>query len=279
MNTPHTDIQIHRDHCRWTDERALWRDDVRAWRQELEEAQSGLQHLTTVLEQHEHDLMVHEAAIAQYDQRDLRREHALADYERERNETKGTVLAHSHAAEIEQQARQRERHEQFKAFQHRLLSKLRSLLRTALMVVTVFSGMFITSRVEAQAQRADPRVYTFSPVQPYAYPAYGYAGGYPYDPYLDLWPYLSPRPGYDGLYRYYVPNDYPAGGYAWRDYFAPYRNPSASYGRPTYQPAYPYYGGYSTYVPYQDRRFSSGRAFPYTMPPMYQPRGGGVFDR
>jgi hypothetical protein len=107
----------------------------------------------------------------------------------------------------------------------------------------------------------------------------------PIDHDLDyLWPYRNPATGYRGADPYYyAPNGYPARGYAGRDYLAPYRNPARGYGRPTYPgvrrgPAYPYYGGYSPYVPYQDRG-GAGRAFRYSAPPTYQPRLGGTFDR
>ncbi|HWB08598.1 MAG TPA: hypothetical protein VG826_05215 [Pirellulales bacterium] len=126
-----SDIKIHRDHCRWSDERTLWHDDVRMWEQEIEELRGKLQRIEIALGRQKHELQVHAAAVRLYGERDARREHELACCEREGNEEKEMMLAQVHDTEISQQNRQRERHNELKASQRRLMSELRSLVQIA----------------------------------------------------------------------------------------------------------------------------------------------------
>ncbi|HVA48767.1 MAG TPA: hypothetical protein VNH11_20545 [Pirellulales bacterium] len=130
MNT-YKDSEIHCDHCQWTSERALWHDDVRVWEQEIDEMGAKLRRVEAVLIQHRHDLQVHAAALRLYDDRDARREHALAQYEKEGNDEKGMVLEHAHESEVSQQARQRERHHELKAAQRRLMANLLAMAKIA----------------------------------------------------------------------------------------------------------------------------------------------------
>lgn len=169
-------------------------------------------------------------------------------------------------------------------------------MRIAILTTMAFSLLFVPTCIDAQTPRAGSmRVYTFDTgPRAYGYPAFGYGDAYPElapyrdqaavgagdSPYLDyLWPYRNPE-GNRGAYGSNSRYGYPAGGYAWRDYLAPYRNSPRGYGRPTYPgvwTAYPY--GSSPYLPYQGRRSNSGRVFPYSAAPTYQPRLGGMFDR
>ena len=127
----YSDTQLHRDHVQWTNERALWHDDVRIWEREVEQLEANLRHITAVLAQQKHDLQVHAAAISIYQQRDGRREHALVQCERNGSEECEMLLVHAHEGEIREHERQRERHEEIKASQRRLMADLRALTAAA----------------------------------------------------------------------------------------------------------------------------------------------------
>lgn len=127
----YTDYQLHDDHRLWTGERALWHDDVRIWQKEIDGLRAKLKQIDAALEQQEHDLQVHAAALTLYEGRDAQREHSLVQYEQDCNEERRMVLSHVHEAEVSQHGRQRERHEELKASQRRLLGQLRSLARLA----------------------------------------------------------------------------------------------------------------------------------------------------
>lgn len=125
------DTQLHRDHIEWSKDRALWHDDVRIWEHEIEQLEAKLRRITAVLVQQKHDLQVHAASISIYQQRDGRREHALVQYERDGSEERGKLLEHAHEGEIREHERQRERHEEIKAIQRRLMTELHALNATA----------------------------------------------------------------------------------------------------------------------------------------------------
>ena len=127
----YSDTQLHRDHHQWTEERASWHDDVRVWEEEIDELLAKLKRVEAALAQQRHHLQVHAAAIRAYQERDGRREHLLVECLRGGDEERGMVLAHAHAGEIGQQQRQRERHEEIKASQRRLIAELRALLSAA----------------------------------------------------------------------------------------------------------------------------------------------------
>lgn len=127
----YSDTELHRDHCEWAQERAMWHDDVRVWQEEVEEVGGKLKRIEAALAQQKHDLQVHAAAVRMYGERDGRREHLLAEYERDGNEERGMLLGYAHEGEIQQQERQRERHEEIKATQRRLMADLRALLAAA----------------------------------------------------------------------------------------------------------------------------------------------------
>ena len=127
----YSDTQLHQDHCQWTEERALWRDEIRMWEQEVEELEAKLTRLQATLAHQKHELQVHAASIRIYAERDGRREQLLADYERNRNEERGMVLAQAHEGEIHQHQRQAMRHEEIKAHQRQLMTKLRALTTIA----------------------------------------------------------------------------------------------------------------------------------------------------
>lgn len=123
----YSDTQLHRDHCRWTEERAMWYDDIRVWEKEVEAAEARLKRVASALAQQKHDLQVHAGVIRAYQERDGRRERLLAEFERDGNEERGLVLIHAHEGDVQQHERQRERHEEIKTGQHRLISELHSL--------------------------------------------------------------------------------------------------------------------------------------------------------
>ena len=130
MNT-YTDREIHSDHRQWTEERAMWHDDVRVWEDEIESMRAKLERVDAALARQKHDLQVHAAALRLYDDRDGRREHALAECERCSNDEKEMVLAHAHDAEVSQQARQRERHNELKTIQRRLMAEMLAMAKIA----------------------------------------------------------------------------------------------------------------------------------------------------
>ena len=127
----YSDIELHRDHFQWSEERALWHDDLRIWEEELEEAAAKLKRIEASLEQQSHQLHVHAAAIRIYQERDGRREHLLVECLQDGNEERGMVLAHAHEGEVSQQARQRERHDELKSLQRRLMAEVRPLVQIA----------------------------------------------------------------------------------------------------------------------------------------------------
>lgn len=126
-----SDAQQHRDHCQWSEERALWHDDIRMWEREAEDVEAKLRRVEAALAQQKHELQVHAASIRIYAERDGRREQLLAENERNANEERGMMLAHAHEGEIHQHERQRERHEEIKATQRRLMRELRALIALA----------------------------------------------------------------------------------------------------------------------------------------------------
>lgn len=128
---PSSTTQLHRDHCQWNEERAMWHDDLRMWEEEIDEAAAKLKRVDAVLAQQKHNLQVHAAAVRLYQERDGRREHLLVECLRNAGEERGSVLAHAHEGEIDQQQRQRDRHEELKVSQRRLMSELSTLIATA----------------------------------------------------------------------------------------------------------------------------------------------------
>lgn len=127
----YSDTQLHRDHRQWAEERALWHDDVRVWEEEVEEIGAKLKRVEAALARQKHDLQVHAAAVRLYGGCYARREHALVEYEQDGNGEKGMLLAHVHEGEVQQHARQCQRHEEIKVSQHRLMAELRALIAIA----------------------------------------------------------------------------------------------------------------------------------------------------
>ncbi|HET6878682.1 MAG TPA: hypothetical protein VFI31_00835 [Pirellulales bacterium] len=127
----YTPTQVHHDHHEWTEERALWHDDIRVWEEEVDELLAKLQRIAAVLTEQKHSLRVHGAALRLYEQGNARCEHLLAECERYGNDERECILGHAHEGEVQRQDRQRERHEELKASQRRLMSDVRPLTRLA----------------------------------------------------------------------------------------------------------------------------------------------------
>ena len=127
----YTDHQLHKDHRLWTSERALWHDDVRIWEREIDGLRAKLKQIDAALEQQKRDLQVHAAALTLYERRDAEREHALVQYEQDCDDEKRVVLGRAHETEMSQHGLQRQRHEDIKASQRRLLAQVRSFARFA----------------------------------------------------------------------------------------------------------------------------------------------------
>ena len=127
----YSDTQVHRDHLQWAEERAMWHDDVRVWEEEVEELEAKLKQITAALVRQKHELQVHSGVIRVDGEHDARHEHALAEYERDGNEERMKLLANAHNGETCQQTRHRQRHEEIKATQRRLIAELRALIPIA----------------------------------------------------------------------------------------------------------------------------------------------------
>ena len=123
--------QLHDDHRLWTSERALWHDDVRIWERDIDGLRAKLKQIDAALDKQKRDLQVHAAALTLYGQRDAQREHDLVQYERDCDDEKRVLLGRVHEAEMSQHGLQRQRHEDLKASQRRLLAQLRSFARFA----------------------------------------------------------------------------------------------------------------------------------------------------
>ncbi|HVA47837.1 MAG TPA: hypothetical protein VNH11_15825 [Pirellulales bacterium] len=173
-------------------------------------------------------------------------------------------------------------------------------MRTAMIAVaTVLGSFFFGSAAEGQG------IYSYSGG---AYPAYSMSSGAQYGGYPGVVSYYGGYPV--GMQYGSVPVGASYGGYWGSGYFAgyPYQSyyrtsspqrsvyppsytgssPQAMYGYPgNVQPARsrvpnPIYSNYAYYSPNRYRRFGSGRTSGSYVPrvyTIYQPRGGGLFDR
>ena len=128
---PYSGRQLHRDHCQWNEERALWHDEIRIWEEEIELAAAKLTRLEAVLAQQRHALQIHAAAIRIHQQSDGKREHLLVGCERNGDDERRMLLGRVHGGQIEEHQRQRERHEEIKASQRRLMSEVATLIAVA----------------------------------------------------------------------------------------------------------------------------------------------------
>ena len=120
----YSDIEIHSDHRQWSEERALWCDEVELWDAEIDKARAALRRIEAALARQKHDLRSHAAALPREQACDARGEHALAQFEWDGNQEREMLLAHTHEDEVARQAQQRQRHEELKATQRRLIAHL-----------------------------------------------------------------------------------------------------------------------------------------------------------
>lgn len=124
MNTL-TRTEMHRDHREWESEVGLWRDDLSIWQEELTEMQARLR---DALELHSQKLRQHGSGIRLEELQACEHEHVLAVTE------KGdavelpfaSVTRHNH--EAEQQARNRQSHDELKTRHHVMLAEMKRLL-------------------------------------------------------------------------------------------------------------------------------------------------------
>lgn len=125
----YSDNEIHRDHRQWSEERALWGEEVALWESEIDRALVALRRIEIALARQKHDLRSHAGALPREQACDARGEHALAQIEWDGNLEREMLLAHAHEGEVARQAQERQRHEDLKATQRRLVADLGVLAR------------------------------------------------------------------------------------------------------------------------------------------------------